>query len=102
MTIETESHRELQAARLGAVQKLTDLNAQHIRSQGRLAGIEIEIAHYHESLNSVDTTDEVRAEIERLNREYSELIKSRENIDRERDALDLELQTIDQQISSKI
>lgn len=102
MTIDTEHYEQLQQARMVAIQKLTELNSRHIRTQGQLAGIELHLNRCREALENENQRDENMAEIERFEKEFNEVETARAAIDEARDTLNKELQSLDNDIQACI
>jgi len=99
MTLNHESHLVLLQQKMQTVRELTELNSQHIRTQSRLSGIEIETAKCEEACSKGESTNELNVEKRRLEREYEEIMQSRVHIDTQRHALELRLRDIDNQLT---
>lgn len=102
MTIDTEDFDQLQQARMVAIQKLTELNSRHIRTQGQLAGIEIHLNRCREALGSERIHDDKVIEIERFEKEFKDVEAARAAIDHARDTLHQELQRLDDEVQACI
>lgn len=102
VTIDTEHYTQLQQDRMVVIQKLTELNSQHIRTQGQLAGIDLHLNRCREALANEHQHEESMAEIERFEKEFNEVEVARATIDRARDTLNEELQRLDDEIQACI
>lgn len=99
MTFDSEAFGVLQKEKMKAIQELTELNAQHIKSQSRLSGIEIDTARCNEAIERNESSEDVTAEIKLLNQEYAEIMQTRAAIDERRDVLEQTLQDIDTKLA---
>lgn len=100
MANSTDALEVLHKARQAVVLKLSDLNASHIKSETRRAGLEIDLTRCREALEQGNTTEDFHASISSLEEEYQALEKVRDTIDSERNALNNRLLELDQQMNS--
>ncbi|MBX2885178.1 MAG: hypothetical protein KTR32_34795 [Granulosicoccus sp.] len=100
MANSTEALKVLHKARQAVVLKISELNASHIKSEMRRAGLEIDLTRCREALEQGNTAEDFNASISSLEEEFLALEKSRDTIDSERNALNERLQEIDQQMSN--
>jgi len=98
MVVDSERYQTLQRARQDIILKLTQLNARHISSQGRLSGIELLVNRCREACKRGDDSEDFIGEIAIHEREISEIEHVRKGIDEQRDALNEELLKLDQEI----
>jgi len=98
MTFDSEIYRELQEEKMQTVKKLTELNAQHIRSQSRLSGLEIETARCEEAIDRGESSEDINEEVQQLEKERRELLQLRVLIDEKRDDYELKLREIDNRL----
>lgn len=100
MANRTDALQVLHKARQDVVLKISELNASHIKSEMRRAGLEIDLTRCREALEQGDTAEDFQASINSLEEEYQQVEKARDTIDSERDALNNRLLEIDQQMNS--
>ncbi|MDJ0894441.1 MAG: hypothetical protein QNJ92_04820 [Alphaproteobacteria bacterium] len=77
--------------KLEIIQRITDLNAEHLKSEGRRGGLQVQIAGCEEALMRGDAAAGVADELDALKRELDELDQTRREIDLERERLVEEL-----------
>lgn len=100
MANSTDALEVLHKARQAVVLKLSELNASHIKSETRRAGLEIDLTRCREALEKGKTTEDFRSNINSLEKEYQALEKMRETIDSKRNVLNNRLLELDQQMSN--
>lgn len=95
MVVDSEKIRELQQEKMQAVRELTELNAQHIKSQSRLSGLEIEAARYENEADNSDSLDDLNKQVNQLENELKELLLLRRKIDEKREFYQKKIRELD-------
>jgi chromosome segregation ATPase len=98
MASNADALKVLHKARQTVVEKISELNAAHIRSEMRLAGLEFDLTRCREALERGDTSEDFQSSLNTLESEFQEVESTRKNIDLERDTLTNKLHQIDQQM----
>lgn len=73
--------------KLEIIQRITDLNGEHLRSEGRRGGLQVQIAGCEEALIRGDAAAGVADELDALKRELDALDQVRRDIEVERERL---------------
>lgn len=102
MTFDAQMYQDIQEEKMQTVKKLTELNAQHIRSQSRLSGIEIETARCEQAIDRGEATEGINSEIQQLEKERLELLQLRVIIDEKRSDCESRLQELNDRLSASM
>ena len=81
--------------RIRLIERMTELNSRHLKSEGRRGGLELEIARCEDAIARGDRSEDYPAALTDLRRQLADVERSRQDIDRERDRLETALNALE-------
>ena len=81
--------------RVRLIERMTELNSQHLKSESRRGGLEIEIARCEEAIALGDRSQDFSASLDALRRQLADIERFRQDIGRERDRLEAALNALE-------
>ena len=83
--------------RFQLVERMTELNSRHLKSEARRGGLEVEIARCEEAMARGDGSEDFRAALDAAQHELTEVEQARQDIDQERARLSAALSALEEQ-----